>query len=394
MKILFASRADLYNPRGGDTFQMEKTREAINKLYPDIKIDITTEVEPKNINQYDILHIFNLDWICESYPLMICGRKYNKKIVLSAIHHSEKEVLLYEKLARYDIRRIYNLIFRSQATRDMFKNLYRSFFCLSKLKPTLLQFKMNIRTQQKQLVQNADVVLVQTQMEAEDIKIDFGVSNFNYQKVVNGIDADLFLRASDLDFIKLVKQNLNRDMSTKKIILNVGRIEPRKNQLALIQAFNQLKKDKLLDDSWVLVFIGDYTSKSLEYKYRFKKMVDQSLDIIYLGKQPQSIVASAMSHPGIYVHPSWFETTGLVCMEAIAGGMQVITAGDRLREYFGDLIKYCSPDKVNTIKSAILALKDDYSAPNELKQIVLTDYSWTKVAHQTVAIYKKLIKND
>ena len=160
-----------------------------------------------------------------------------------------------------------------------------------------------------------------------------------------------------------------------------------------MSAFNQLKTEGKLDDSWYLIFIGDATSKSLEYKFRFKQLLMNSANIIYLGKQPQKIVASAMTHKGIYVHPSWFETTGLVCMEAIAGGMQVVASGTRLYEYFGNEISYCLPDQIASLKDAILALKDDLGASDSLKNKVINDYSWDVAARETVAVYNRLINN-
>ncbi len=50
MKILYQSRVDLYNPRGGDTAQMEHTKSAIETLDPSIKIDIINDPQVENIN--------------------------------------------------------------------------------------------------------------------------------------------------------------------------------------------------------------------------------------------------------------------------------------------------------------------------------------------------------
>ena len=67
MKVLYQSRVDLFDRRGGDTVQMEQTKNAIQKIDPSIHIDIQPEVHSKDIEEYDIIHLFNLDWICETY---------------------------------------------------------------------------------------------------------------------------------------------------------------------------------------------------------------------------------------------------------------------------------------------------------------------------------------
>ena len=237
MKILFQSRVDLYNPRGGDTFQIEKTKSAIEKLDPSIKIDISLNLHEKNISDYDIVHLFNIDWVCETYMQAKFAKDNNKPLVISAIHHSYKEVLDFENYARYDIRRIYNLIVKSQSLRDVGKNVYRSLFNVKKLYPTLMQVLMGIRNQQRKILQMSDVVLVQTASEAKDLFSDFGTKDFVSSVVVNGVDAEIFDKPSRSPFQKFFMEKYSIDISKKKVLLNVGRIEPRKNQLNLITAF-------------------------------------------------------------------------------------------------------------------------------------------------------------
>ena len=331
MKILFQSRVDLYDPKGGDTVQIESTKAAIEKLDSSIVVDIKPVLKAENIEDYDLVHLFNLDWICETYPQALWAKQHGKKVVLSAIHHAEREVIAYEEIYKFDIRRLYNLIFTSQGLRDEWKNIYRSIFNIKKFYPTLVQLLGGIRNLQREILDMSDAVLVQTEVEASDIEEDFDIKLKNWFKVVNGVDVELFENADNSEFIKLVKKEQGFDLKDKKIILNVGRIEPRKNQLSLIKAFKNLKEQGELKN-YVLVFIGAYSKYSPEYKIRFRMNL-KSKDILYLGPQPHESVAAAMSHSGIYVHPSWFETTGLVALEALVAKMNVVISGHRAKEY-------------------------------------------------------------
>jgi glycosyltransferase involved in cell wall biosynthesis len=390
MKILYQSRVDLYDPRGGDTMQMEKTREAIQKIDNFIDIDIKSEINISEIVNYDIIHLFNLDWICETYLQALWAKQHKKKIVLSAIHHSENEVKKYEDLYKFDIRRIYNLIFTSQGLRDEWKNIYRSIFNFKKIYPTIIQILGGIRNLQREIVMMSDAVLVQTELEAKDIQNDFNLKLSSWYKVVNGVDIELFTKADATEFLKIFKDKYNLDLNEKKIILNVGRVEPRKNQLSLIKAFKNLKRKGLLDD-YVLVFIGAFSRYSPEYKFRFKSNLNNK-DIFHLGPQPQSIVAAAMSNPGIYVHPSWFETTGLVALEALISGMKVIVTGERTKEYLDDLADYCNPDNIKSIEDAISkSFKRDYPSKEKILELSKR-YSWEETARQTIKVYKELTK--
>ena len=390
MKILFQSRVDLYSPSGGDTFQMEKTKSAIENIDPSIKINISLNLNEKDIDSYDIVHLFNIDWICETYIQAVHAKNHGKPLVLSAIHHSYKEVLDFENYARYDIRRIYNFIIRSQSLRDIGKNIYRSFFNYRKLYPTIIQLIMGIRNQQRRILKMSDVVLVQTQKEKDDLVSDFGVSDFHSDLVVSGVDASIFTNPSRSPFHKFFMDKYSVDISSKKIILNVGRIEPRKNQLNLIKAFDLLKKDENFDN-YILIFVGNLSARSPEYIYRFHKEISNHDDVYYVDQLPQHMLASAMSQDGIYVHPSWFETTGLVSLEATLAGMIPVVSGDRVKEYLGDFGFYCDPKSPASIKDAILKASKSNKDTSKLKKRILEEFTWDNAAFQTISIYKSLL---
>lgn len=393
MKILFQSRVDLYKPRGGDTIQMEKTKMALEKMFPDVEVDISVDLKDKNIDRYDIIHLFNLDWVCEPYIQINYAKQHKKPVVYSAIHHSEEDVLKYEKLARYDIRRIYNFLVASQALRDTWKNFYRSIFNSKKMYPTIVQLLKGIRNQQREIISKSDIILVQSDVEAELIRKDFSVHDFRYKKVVNGVDRETFDSATPEEFNKHIKQSLGIDISDKNVILNVGRIEPRKNQLSLINAYIELKRDKKIESDWVLIFIGDFSDKSIEYKMRFLGSVKNNKNILYAGRLSQSLVSSAMAHNGIYVHPSWFESTGLVCLEAALSGMKVVSTGDPIKEYLEKDVISCKPESVSSIKTAILeAIMDGTRSSEYVKEKIKKCYSWDEVARQTMSIYNEISK--
>lgn len=390
MKVLFQSRVDLYNPRGGDTMQMEKTKAAIESIDPTIKIDISLSVNERNINSYDIVHLFNIDWICETYIQAKNAKNHNKPLILSAIHHSYNEVLDFENYARYDIRRIYNFLVKSQPMRDVGKNIYRSLFNYKKIYPTLLQILIGIRNQQRNVLKMADVVLVQTNHEKADLVRDFGVSGFRTELVVNGVDANIFANPSKQLFQEFFMNKYSVDISKKKILLNVGRIEPRKNQLNLIKAYDLFKNDEGFED-YILIFVGSLSERSPEYVYRFKNAVSRHCNVYYVGPLSQDMLASAMSQDGIYVHPSWFETTGLVSLEAALSGMIPVVSGERVKEYLGDFGYYCDPKDPVSIKNAILKASKGVNDMAVLKKRILNEFTWDNAAFQTISVYRSLL---
>ncbi|MFH1566279.1 MAG: glycosyltransferase family 4 protein [bacterium] len=394
IKVLFQSRVELFDKRGGDTYQMECTKEAIEKLYPNFKIDIKPEIEVKNIAEYDIVNLFNIDWICETYPQARYAKKFNKLLVLSAIHHSESEVLEFENKCRFGTRRVFNTLIKNQESRDVLKNFYRSFLYPLKIYPTLLQARMGIKNQQREVLRMSDIVLVQTNLETNEIIKDIGTSNFKSEKVISGVNADIFLKTNNRTFCNYFFRKYNRRIPLDKVIMSVGRIEPRKNQLAVIEAFSRLRKETSAFNDWVLVFIGDRNRYHIEYNKRFNNKIKGCEDIYYLGRLPQNLVSSAMSLAGICVQASWFETLGLASLEAAIAGMRVVATGARIKEYLRNYATYCDPGDVDSIKRAIMEARKSSPFGSTARENLIKEYTWEETARQTVKVYRKLLAGN
>jgi len=231
MKVLMQSRIDLFDRRGGDTVQIEKTADELKKLGVEVDIDCSAKSDLANV---DLVHLFNIDWPAQTFLQAKNAKEQNKPLVFSPIHHSYQEIERYEKEARFGIRRLTNSIFKTRESREKLKEIYRLLTDPKKLPSTLTEFRKGIMNEQRELLEMADLILVQTDAEAQDIEEDFAslgrLQNkaWPFKKIVNGVDSR-FATATPEWFVK--KYGL------KDFILSVGRIEPRKNQLAVVEAF-------------------------------------------------------------------------------------------------------------------------------------------------------------
>ena len=79
MKVLIQSRKNFYTLRGGDTVQLLKTKEELEKLGVDV--DISLEYEP-DLTGYDIVHLSNVTRVQETYLQVKNAKKQNKPILL------------------------------------------------------------------------------------------------------------------------------------------------------------------------------------------------------------------------------------------------------------------------------------------------------------------------
>ena len=114
----------------------------------------------------------------------------------------------------------------------------------------------------------------------------------------------------------------------------VGRIEPHKNQLGLIR--------ELRGTGIAVVLAGPSHPHHAKYAERCRKEADAF--VTFSSRRRRAGSARGLSRAAVHVLPSWFETTGLVSLEAAATGCAVVTTNrGYVKEYFGDLVFYCDP---------------------------------------------------
>ncbi len=123
----------------------------------------------------------------------------------------------------------------------------------------------------------------------------------------------------------------------KKYILSVGTIEPRKNYITLIKAFNILKSKRLRDKNYSidnskeqtlnykLVIVGRTGWKS-EPTYNELNNSPYKNDILFLGHVSDPDLVQIYNQAELFVYPSIFEGFGLPVVEAMKCGLPVLVS--------------------------------------------------------------------
>ena len=116
--------------------------------------------------------------------------------------------------------------------------------------------------------------------------------------------------------------------------------------------------------------------------------------VTFAGRVPHdSAELSALYHGArVHVLPSWFETTGLVSLEAALSGCSVVsTERGHAREYLDDLAWYCDPGDRDRSRDAVW---NGWRSPPQpaLRQRVLDRYTWDHVAEATAAAYRTVLQ--
>lgn len=217
----------------------------------------------------------------------------------------------------------------------------------------------------------ADVLLPNAGGEARHIREDLGVLTPT-AVVTNGIDADLFAPGFGQP----------RRAGT---VLCVGRVEPHKNQLGTIAALSGLPGVNL-------TVVGPPHPHHAEYYAQCQHAAAAADNVTLLpGVEHEDLPDLYASHR-THVLATWYETTGLVSLEAAASGCTVVTT-DRghAREYFGAEAKYCDPALPETIRRAVTsALSDEPST--QLASRIEDRHTWARAARQTLGGYRLIVR--
>ena len=175
-------------------------------------------------------------------------------------------------------------------------------------------------------------------------------------------------------------------------ILYLGTLEPRKNVLALIKAFNVLKSESAFKD-FKLILAGRrgwlYDSMLKEASHSFYKQ-----DIIFWGPVSHEEKIRLYSFARVFVYPSFFEGFGFPPLEAQACGCPVIVA-DRtsLPEIMGQSAVLVDPWKTSDMFEAIKKILLDTHFREKLILAGLENikrFSWQNTARATISIFKSL----
>ncbi len=355
------SRATLFTHPGGDTVQVKKTAQYLNKL-DGITVTIKTVNEKIDFSQYDLMHLFNI-----SRPADLLGiiKKANLPYVLSTIYidYSEAEKNHHSKF-RFYLNRVFN---PDQV--EYIKTVAR----ILKKQDTLTEKGYLLKGQKKSIVEiikKAKMLLPNSENEYKRLVKAYGCEN-KYKVIPNAIDIEVFKNIETEDV----------EDTYKDAIISVGQITPVKNHLNLIRALNNSK--------YKVFIIGSPSSNAKSYFEKCKELAAENITFIPYVEQEK--LAGIYSKAKVHALASWFETTGLVSLEASYMGCNIVITdrGDQ-KEYFNEYAYYCDPISPASILEAVEnAFNTDYN--DKLKTKIEENFTWQHTANKTLEAYKQVL---
>ena len=238
------------------------------------------------------------------------------------------------------------------------------------------------RQMMKWIAGRADFIVVDSENSRNDLMTAFRGALPKTEVVTFGIDPS-FLETANLG----IKKRLGIE---EKIILYVGRQDPYKNVLGLIEILRQLRHE---DRKMHLVIAG---SEDLRYPEVKEKITSLGLrnHVTLTGYLAQAELVSLYRESFCLVLPSLYEGFGLPVLEAYECGIPVVASRiASIPEVAGEGAILLDPKDTLLWVHALKKLLDDPGYYD--KQVLngreqLKKFSWKKTAVQVLGIYKRI----
>ena len=226
----------------------------------------------------------------------------------------------------------------------------------------------------RRLYHTVDLLLPNSNAEAAQLVRYFDVPREKIHITPNGADRR-FAAADAEPFVELV--------GVRNFVLYAGRIEPRKNQLNFLRAMRGADVP--------IVVLGDAVPGCEWYFDACRRVAGRRVQFLPRLDHDDPRLAAAYAACGCLVLASWFETPGLVALEAAMSGTPlVLPEGGCGKEYFGDHALYVRPGDLRGIRRGVdIALA--HGRDESLAEHAGENFSWMAAAQAVREAYEKII---
>lgn len=222
----------------------------------------------------------------------------------------------------------------------------------------------------------------------------------------NGVDVDRFSKSKAGDYSPESPKN-KFSVNGYRVILSIGGIEPRKNTLTILRAFDIARAHFMRKGERLLWLIGggetlfDYRKYRDDFFGAVEKLgLKMDQDIRVLGNVPEVDMPSLYAAGDVFVFPSLREGWGLVVLEAMASGVPVIASDiEPLTEYLknGENAILIPPMDHEALAQQIVSVLENKRLSEKLAENGLRtaeSYSWSNTALMHSEFYKEISDNS
>ncbi|HEX8974635.1 MAG TPA: glycosyltransferase family 1 protein [Patescibacteria group bacterium] len=206
--------------------------------------------------------------------------------------------------------------------------------------------------------------------------------------VHHGFDRDLFEKDISADFSQMILEKYG--IEKNKYLLYIGAIQPRKDLVTLVEAFEKIKEK---NPGLKLVIAG---APAWNYEDTLKKITSSiySGDVVVTGKTVFEEQPVLYRQAAAFVLPSLYEGFGIPVLEAMASSVPVICArNSSLVEVGAEAVRFFETSNAEDLTEKL----NEVLGSKELREEMIRrgkerikEFSWEKCAQETLEVIKGL----
>lgn len=215
---------------------------------------------------------------------------------------------------------------------------------------------------------------------------EFDFSQDYVRVILNGVNLERFIPNNYPNKL-LVRSKLNIPQE-KKILLQVGSLSKRKNQIAVLDCISKMSNDLREKIHYVIVGDGDEKDNLLN----FCKNEEISKFCTFTGQLSDYELDSLYLASDFFILPSTSEGLALVSLEAMGAGLPIITFASL--EGIKEICSYnvqLIPERNSEAMASSIKLAIEYQWDNEKIREYAKKWSWEKVCLEYLELYEQTI---
>ena len=247
----------------------------------------------------------------------------------------------------------------------------------------------------KKICHSATKIIAVSQSTADDLVNLYDIKKEKIKTIHSAVGSDF--RIMDRNDVDLIKTKEKYTLPYK-FILTLGTIEPRKNIIGTVRAYNALQeyatrnsRTDLLRYELVVVGESGWNAKAIFAEIR-KSPFHKKIRVI--RSIPSEAKPALYNLASLFVYPSFFEGFGFPPLEAAKCGVPVVTSNNSsLPEVIGNAAILIDPDKPDEIARAMREILTDEELRESLVKKGLeksNEFDWLVTARKTLKVLNSL----